>query len=110
MSSAPWGSGKSYTFGNLIVQRFEKGARQIIMDVGGTYRNVLQSLNGEDFDHTYFEYDPQRPIEFNPFIVPRDASGSGSTTTRKPTFTWLCSPRSGRAARIPASISRNGPF
>ncbi|OGX87122.1 hypothetical protein BEN47_11620 [Hymenobacter lapidarius] len=70
----PSGSGKSYTFGNLIVQRFEKGARQIIMDVGGTYRNVLQSLNGEDFDNTYFEYDPARPIEFNPFVVPRDSA------------------------------------
>ena len=72
MVIGPSGSGKSYTFGNLIVQRFEKGARQIIMDVGGTYRNVLQALNGEDFDNTYFEYDPQRPIEFNPFVVPRD--------------------------------------
>jgi conjugal transfer ATP-binding protein TraC len=72
MVIGPSGSGKSYTFGNLIVQRFEKGARQIIMDVGGTYRNVLQALNGVDFDNTYFEYDPQRPIEFNPFVVPRD--------------------------------------
>ncbi|MBJ6146327.1 VirB4 family type IV secretion system protein [Hymenobacter sp. BT559] len=72
MVIGPSGSGKSYTFGNLIVQRYEKGARQIIMDVGGTYRNVLQALNGEDFDNTYFEYDPQRPIEFNPFVVPRD--------------------------------------
>ena len=83
----PSGSGKSYTFGNLIVQRFESGARQIIIDVGGTYRNVLQTLNGEDFDNTYFEYDPQRPIEFNPFIVPRDAgTAPGSTTTRKLNF------------------------
>ncbi|MBC6609061.1 type IV secretion system protein VirB4 [Hymenobacter sp. BT188] len=82
----PSGSGKSYTFGNLIVQRFEKGARQIIMDVGGTYRNVLQSLNGEDFDHTYFEYDPQRPIEFNPFVVPRDAAGRWLYNDEKTNF------------------------
>ncbi|GAA4367772.1 TraG family conjugative transposon ATPase [Hymenobacter saemangeumensis] len=82
----PSGSGKSYTFGNLIVQRFEKGARQIIMDVGGTYRNVLQSLNGEDFDHTYFEYDPQRPIEFNPFVVPRDAAGKWLYNDEKTNF------------------------
>ena len=72
MVIGPTGTGKSYTFGNLIVQRFEKGARQIIMDVGGTYRNVIQSLNGEQFENTYFEYDPQRPIEFNPFMMPRD--------------------------------------
>ena len=82
----PSGSGKSYTFGNLIVQRFEKGARQIIMDVGGTYRNVLQSLNGEDFDNTYFEYDPQRPIEFNPFVVPRDAAGKWVYNDEKTNF------------------------
>lgn len=72
MVIGPSGSGKSYTFGNLIVQRFEKGARQIIIDIGGTYRNVVQSLNGDDFDNTYFEYDPQRPIEFNPFLLTRD--------------------------------------
>jgi conjugal transfer ATP-binding protein TraC len=68
----PTGTGKSYTFGDLIVQRFEKKARQILLDVGGTYRNVVQSLNGEDFANTYFEYDPERPIEFNPFMVERD--------------------------------------
>jgi hypothetical protein len=59
------------------LQRFEKGAVNH-HGSGGTYRNVLQSLNGEDFDNTYFEYDPARPIEFNPFIVPRDASGKYS--------------------------------
>jgi conjugal transfer ATP-binding protein TraC len=87
MVIGPSGSGKSYTFGNLIVQRFEKGARQIIMDVGGTYRNVLQALNGVDFDNTYFEYDPQRPIEFNPFVVPRDVSNP--ETGYVGTYKWL---------------------
>jgi hypothetical protein len=38
-------------FGNLVCS-VSRRARQIIMDVG-TYRNVLQSLNGEDFDNTY---------------------------------------------------------
>jgi conjugal transfer ATP-binding protein TraC len=87
MVIGPSGSGKSYTFGNLIVQRFEKGARQIIMDVGGTYRNVLQALNGVDFENTYFEYDPQRPIEFNPFVVPRDESKP--ETGYVGTYKWL---------------------
>ncbi|GAA4364162.1 TraG family conjugative transposon ATPase [Hymenobacter saemangeumensis] len=68
----PSGSGKSYTFGNFIVQRYERGARQIIIDIGGTYRNVFQSLTGPDFENTYFEYDPQNPIEFNPFLLPRE--------------------------------------
>lgn len=69
----PSGSGKSYTFGSIIIQRFERGARQIIIDIGGSYRNVCQSLNGADFENTYFEYDPQAPIEFNPFLLPRNA-------------------------------------
>lgn len=68
----PSGSGKSYTMGNFIIQRFEYKARQIIIDVGGSYRNVCQSLTGVDFVNTYFEYDPQNPIEFNPFFLPRN--------------------------------------
>lgn len=67
----PSGSGKSYTMGNFIIQRFENKARQIIIDVGGSYRNVCQALTGNDFVNTYFEYDPQNPIEFNPFFLPR---------------------------------------
>lgn len=71
----PSGSGKSYTFGYIVVQRHERKARQILIDIGGTYRNVVQSLNGVDFENTYFEYDPENPIEFNPFLVPRSADG-----------------------------------
>ncbi|KAA5539646.1 VirB4 family type IV secretion system protein [Adhaeribacter rhizoryzae] len=71
----PSGSGKSYTFGSIVVQRHERQARQILIDIGGTYRNVVQSLNGVDFENTYFEYDPDNPIEFNPFLVPRSANG-----------------------------------
>ncbi|MFB9865587.1 VirB4 family type IV secretion system protein [Rufibacter immobilis] len=71
----PSGSGKSYTFGYIVVQRHERKARQILIDIGGTYRNVVQSLNGVDFENTYFEYDPENPIEFNPFLVPRSHDG-----------------------------------
>ncbi|WP_192825182.1 VirB4 family type IV secretion system protein [Rufibacter sp. LB8] len=71
----PSGSGKSYTFGYIVVQRHERKARQILIDIGGTYRNVVQSLNGVDFENTYFEYDPENPIEFNPFLVPRSPDG-----------------------------------
>jgi hypothetical protein len=77
------------------------------MDVGGTYRNVLQSLNGEDFDNTYFEYDP-RPIEFNPFIVP--LGRFGQVAQRRETSFLALFLRSGRATGIPASISPDGPF
>ena len=65
----PSGSGKSYTMGNFIAQRLERGARQIIIDKGGTYRNVMYALNGKDFAQTYFEYTAEKPLAFNPFLL-----------------------------------------
>jgi conjugal transfer ATP-binding protein TraC len=76
LTIGPSGSGKSYTMGNFIIQRFENKARQIIIDVGGSYRNVCQALTGNDFVNTYFEYDPQNPIEFNPFFLPRNPANN----------------------------------
>ena len=66
----PSGSGKSFTVGYFLVQRHERKARQIIIDVGGSYKNLLITLNGQKFEETYFEYDPARPMAFNPFLVP----------------------------------------
>lgn len=65
----PSGSGKSYTIGSLIVQRFERGCRQVIIDIGGSYRNVMLSLNGKLFDETYFVYSAEKPLAFNPFLL-----------------------------------------
>ena len=62
----PSGSGKSYTMGNFICQRYERGTRQIIIDVGGTYKNVMESLVGIE---AYFEYDIEHPLSFNPFLL-----------------------------------------
>lgn len=62
----PSGSGKSYTMGNFMCQRFERGARQIIIDVGGSYKNVMESLAGME---AYFEYDMAHPLSFNPFLL-----------------------------------------
>ncbi|WP_040398698.1 VirB4 family type IV secretion system protein, partial [Cesiribacter andamanensis] len=67
----PSGSGKSYTMGNFMCQRFERGERQIIIDVGGTYKNVIESLVGLE---AYFEYDLERPLSFNPFLIDRQGS------------------------------------
>jgi conjugal transfer ATP-binding protein TraC len=66
----PSGSGKSFTVGYFLVQRHERKARQIIIDVGGSYKNLLITLNGQKFEETYFEYDPAKPMAFNPFLVP----------------------------------------
>lgn len=63
----PTGSGKSYTMAWLIIQRFERNEPQIIIDVGGTYLSASLALGGK-----YFEYDPDRPLKFNPFLINRD--------------------------------------
>ncbi|MDU0372088.1 VirB4 family type IV secretion system protein [Hymenobacter endophyticus] len=72
LTIGPSGTGKSFTMGNFIAQRYENKARQIIIDVGGTYEGVARSLTGADFENCYFKYDPQNPIEFNPFFMMRD--------------------------------------
>ncbi|MHB8260120.1 MAG: VirB4 family type IV secretion system protein [Bacteroidia bacterium] len=65
----PSGSGKSYTVGHFKLQRYERKERQIVLDVGGTYRNIFQALGSDDpkSDVRYYEYSPEKPIKFNPF-------------------------------------------
>jgi type IV secretory pathway VirB4 component len=82
----PSGSGKSYTMGNFIAQRLERGARQIIIDKGGTYRNVMYALNGKDFEQTYFEYSAEKPLAFNPFLLDKDSQGNYRLTSEKSNF------------------------
>ncbi len=66
----PTGSGKSFTMGYFMLQRYETGRRQIIIDVGGTYLSLMTALSGR-----YYQYDPQQPIKFNPFGIQRDGVG-----------------------------------
>jgi conjugal transfer ATP-binding protein TraC len=82
----PSGSGKSYTYGYFIVQRHERGARQFIIDNGGTYRNVMQFLTGADFDKCYHEYDPASPLAFNPFLVERGEKDKWLYTPQRQVF------------------------
>ena len=67
----PTGSGKSFTMGYFMLQRYEAGHRQIIIDVGGTYLSLMTALGGR-----YYQYDPQKPIKFNPFGIQMDADGN----------------------------------
>ncbi len=60
----PTGSGKSYFMNHLVVQRFERKERQILIDVGGTYKNNIEALGGK-----YYKYDAASPISFNPFLI-----------------------------------------
>lgn len=77
----PSGSGKSFTVGSFIVQRFEQGHRQVIIDNGGTYKNAMTALGG-----AYYEYDPAAPLSFNPFWVPRTPDGRWMLDGDKLTF------------------------
>ena len=70
------GGGKSFTNGFFMIQRKERKARQVIIDKGGTYRNMLQLLNGDSFQQTYFEYNPERPMAFAPFRIQAESDGS----------------------------------
>lgn len=77
----PSGSGKSFTIGSFIIQRHEKQHRQIIIDNGGTYKNAMTALEGK-----YFEYDPEHPLSFNPFLLPKDERGKEHLSGDKLTF------------------------
>lgn len=70
------GSGKSFTNSNFLTQRHERKCRQIIIDVGGSYKNTVTILNGADFKNTYFEYSIEQPMRFNPFLTTKEADGT----------------------------------
>ncbi|MDW3651945.1 MAG: TraM recognition domain-containing protein [Bacteroidia bacterium] len=77
----PSGSGKSFTVGSFIIQRHEKGHRQIIIDNGGSYKNALTALDGK-----YYEYEPEHPLSFNPFLLPKNKAGKRYLSGDKLTF------------------------
>lgn len=66
----PTGSGKSFTMGYLFAQRKERGAKQIVIDNGGTYKNICETLGG-----LYMEYSIEYPLKFNPFNIERNSKG-----------------------------------
>lgn len=63
----PTGSGKSFFNGKMIKDRFYAGHTMIVIDSGGTYRNLFKALGGK-----YIEYDPERPLALNPFLATMD--------------------------------------
>ena len=77
----PTGSGKSFTIANFLVQRFDRGEPQIVIDVGGTYLSAFIALNGK-----YFEYDPEHPLKFNPFLIQREQDNTFSMNNDKSNF------------------------
>lgn len=77
----PSGSGKSFTVGFFVVQRFERKERQIIIDVGGSYKNLIEIVGGK-----YFQYDPEKPISFNPFLCAQNEKGEWTPNDDKVSF------------------------
>ncbi len=84
----PPGSGKSFSQGHFILQRYERKERQIIIDVGGTYRNIFEALQDSEKkpDIKYFEYSPEKPIQFNPFLCEQNERGEFQISEDKITF------------------------
>lgn len=66
----PTGTGKSFTEGVFISTAHERGEIQVIIDKGGSYKNLIKSLEGE-----YFEHKAENPMRFNPFATEIDPDG-----------------------------------
>lgn len=60
----PSGSGKSFTNGKMIKDRFEDGHTLIIIDSGATYRRLFEALGGK-----FIEYNSEKSLNLNPFLV-----------------------------------------
>lgn len=66
----PAGSGKSFWLNNNILQSYELGHDLIIIDIGGSYKSMINLNRGK-----YFDSADQRSFAFNPFLCDRDKTG-----------------------------------
>lgn len=66
----PSGSGKSFWLNNYILQSYELGHDVMIVDIGGSYRSMIELNRGKYFDST-----DQSKFAFNPFLCDRDKNG-----------------------------------
>lgn len=66
----PSGSGKSFWENYYILQSYELGNDVMIMDIGGSYRSMIELNRGKYFDST-----EQKTFAFNPFLCDRDKNG-----------------------------------
>ena len=66
----PSGSGKSFWLNNYILQSFELGRDVMIIDIGGSYKSMINLNGGKYFDSTN-----QKQFAFNPFLCEQDKNG-----------------------------------
>lgn len=67
----PTGSGKSFFFNFFLSQTIEQRYEVVILDVGGSYKNLFQFHQHS----VYKEYGKNTTFSFNPFLIPTDAAG-----------------------------------
>lgn len=66
----PSGTGKSFFMNNVILQSYEQGKDVIIIDIGGSYRSMIDLNGGKYFDST-----EKAKFSFNPFLCEKDRHG-----------------------------------
>jgi conjugation system TraG family ATPase len=60
------GGGKSMTANHILRSIYDQGAHCVIVDIGGSYVGLCESVKGY-----YFTYKEDDPIRFNPFFLPQ---------------------------------------
>lgn len=78
----PSGSGKSFTWNTLLSQAIEAGEEIVILDVGGSYRNLFSLYE----DSKYIETNREDALTFNPFLLNTDREGNYILTEDKMNF------------------------
>ena len=67
----PSGSGKSFLLNNYILQSINKMQDVVIIDIGGSYKNLIEVNNGK-----YYDSADSGTFSFNPFLTPKDKNGN----------------------------------
>ncbi|HEV8512998.1 MAG TPA: DUF87 domain-containing protein, partial [Cyclobacteriaceae bacterium] len=81
---APTGGGKSFLMNDILSQEIEQGIEMVLIDVGGSYSNLLEIY--KDRGAKYFEYTEDSPFSFNPFLLNKDPFGAYLLTDEKIMF------------------------
>lgn len=58
----PSGTGKSFLINHIASQYYEQGHHIVMIDIGNSYKKLCNLVKGQ-----YYAYDPDVPLEFNPF-------------------------------------------
>lgn len=67
----PSGSGKSFFVNHLVRSYYEQGTHIVLIDIGGSYRNLCEFINRRTGgqDGIYYAYTQDEPVSYNPFYT-----------------------------------------